>query len=291
MPKQLVAQPDAAGVRRLVAAALEEDGARNDITTRALVAADQRGQATIVAKEDCLLAGMPVVKAVFETMDTSVRVASTRPEGALIGPGSLCARLSGPLSAILSGERVALNFLQQLSGVATATGRMVEAVAGLSTEILDTRKTTPGLRELERYAVRVGGGTNHRFNLSDAVLVKDNHLAALRLRGCGIRDAVDRVSRAAPPSAKIMIEVTSLGEAEEALKAGARWLLLDNMSTNEMRDVVRAARSYPGAKTEASGGVTLDNVRSIAETGVDAISIGALTHSAPATDFSLDVKV
>jgi nicotinate-nucleotide pyrophosphorylase (carboxylating) len=290
MPRQQVAPPDAASVRRLVADALEEDGARNDITTRALVAADQRGQATIVAKEDGLLAGMPVVTAVFVAIDTSVLVEPKIPEGARIGPGSFCARLSGSLSAILSGERVALNFLQQLSGVATATSRMVDAIAGLSTEILDTRKTTPGLRVLERYAVRVGGGTNHRFNLSDAVLIKDNHLAALRLRGCGIRDAMIRVRRAAPPSAKIMIEVTSLGEAEEALEAGARWLLLDNMSTNEMRDVVQAARTYPDARTEASGGVTLDSVRSIAETGVDAISIGALTHSAPAIDFSLRVE-
>jgi nicotinate-nucleotide pyrophosphorylase (carboxylating) len=190
---------------------------------------------------------------------------------------------------MLSAERVALNFVQQLSGIATATRALVDEVAGLNAVILDTRKTTPGLRALERYAVRCGGAQNHRFNLSDAVLIKDNHIAAGRARGRSIAQLVDDARRASPSAMKIEIEVTTLDEAEQALDAGATWLLLDNMSPDDMRQAVALAAGR--AQTEASGNVTLQNVRSIAQTGVDYISVGWITHSAPALDVSLDIAI
>jgi nicotinate-nucleotide pyrophosphorylase (carboxylating) len=214
------------------------------------------------------------------------------PEGAGVSSGVVLAHVRGVLAPILSGERVALNFLQHRSGVATATRRLVDAVAGLSAagalRIVDSRKTTPGLRVLERYAVRVGGGRNHRFNLSDGILVKDNHLAAARARSLSIAQVVEQARRAAPHTLRVEVEVTTVTEAQEALEGGADVVLLDNMPVEEMRRVVTAARGR--ALTEASGGVTLENVRAIAETGVDVISVGAITHSAPALDISLELE-
>jgi nicotinate-nucleotide pyrophosphorylase (carboxylating) len=284
MPDQL----DPALVRRVVEAALEEDGARHDVTTQALIPAEQRGRGVIVAKAEGVICGLPVAAAAFATLDPSIAFEPLVQDGASIAQGDLLARVAGPLAPILSAERVALNLLQRLSGVATATRRMVDAVAGLPVRILDTRKTTPGLRTLERYAVRVGGGHNHRFNLSDAVLIKDNHLAAARARGLTIAQAIDLARRGAPQAMRIEIEVTTVDEAREALDAGAPALLLDNMPLDEMRRAVQLAKGR--ADIEASGGVRLDTVRAIAETGVDAISVGGLTHSAPALDMSLEIE-
>jgi nicotinate-nucleotide pyrophosphorylase (carboxylating) len=279
--------PDPALVDRIITAALEEDGALDDVTTQALIPADQQGRGVIVANAEGVVCGLPVVAAVFAALDPSITFEPLVQDGASIKQGDLLARVEGPVAPILSAERVALNLLQRLSGVATATRRMVEAVAGLPVRILDTRKTTPGLRALERYAVRVGGGHNHRFNLSEAVLIKDNHLAACRARGLTIAQAIDQARRAAPPGMQIEIEVTTVDEAREALDAGAATLLLDNMPLEEMRRAVQLAKGR--ALIEASGGVRLDTVRAIAETGVDVISVGSITHSAPALDMSLEL--
>ena len=287
MPEQSAPQLDPALVRRIVETALEEDGARGDVTTRALIPSDQCGAARIVAKEAGVVCGLPVVAAVFSQLDAKLRLQACVPEGAQVSTGDLLAAVEGALAPILSGERVALNFLQRLSGVATATRRLVDAVAGLKVRILDTRKTTPGLRALERYAVRVGGGDNHRFNLSDVVLIKDNHLAAARANGLTMTQVLDQARRSVPPGMRVEVEVTTVDEAQEALAAAADAILLDNMSLEEMRQAVAAAKGR--ALIEASGGVTFENVRAIAETGVDVISVGALTHSAPALDISLEL--
>lgn len=297
MPEERAPALDSALVRRIVEAALEEDGARRDVTTQALVPTNQRGVGVIVAKAEGVVCGLPVAAAAFAALDPSVRFQPLVSEGTAVAPGDHLARVDGPLAPILSGERVALNFLQRLSGVATATHRLVDAVAGLpvrpdgraSARIVDTRKTTPGLRALERYAVRVGGGHNHRFNLSDRVLIKDNHLAAARAQGLSIAQVLAQARRATPHELRIEIEVTTAEEAREALDAGADALLLDNMSVDEMRRVVALASGR--ALIEASGGVTLENVRAIAETGVNVISVGGITHSAPALDMSLEVAV
>lgn len=288
MPEQPLLPPDATAVRRAVEAALDEDGARRDLTTRAIVPANQRGRAVFLAKASGVLAGMPVAAAVFAALDPAVALEPLVAEGAWFETGATLARVEGPLAPILSGERTALNFLQRLCGIATRTRAMVAAVRGLSARIADTRKTTPGLRELERYAVRAGGGRNHRFNLSDGILLKDNHLAAARARGLTIQDVIQDVRLAAPHTLRVEVEVTSIDEALEALAGGAEVLLLDNMSLEEMRQVAEVAKGR--ALVEASGGVTLENVRAIAETGVSIISVGAITHSAPAIDISLEVE-
>ena len=277
--------PDA--VRRAVAVALAEDAAWRDVTTSALVPPDQQGQAVIVVKAEGVLAGLPVAESVFHAVDGSLALEAALPEGARLSPGQAVARVSGALNPILRAERVALNFLQRLSGVATATAGLAEALEGLPARLLDTRKTTPGLRALEKYAVRVGGGHNHRFSLADGVLIKDNHLAALEARGEGIAGAVRLARLGSPHTLRVEVEVTTVDQALEALAAGAEVLLLDNMELEDMRRVVGVARGR--ALTEASGGVTLDNVRAVAETGVDFVSAGAITHSAPALDMSLEV--
>ena len=280
--------PDPAQLRHIAETALEEDGWRNDVTTRALIPSSQRGVGLITSKAEGVVAGLPVAAAVFAVIDSELRFSADAPDGAAVSPGDLLGRVEGALAPILTGERVALNLLQRLSGVATATRKLVEAVAGLDVTILDTRKTTPGLRELERYAVRAGGGTNHRFNLSDGVLIKDNHLAAARDREMSIGQVIEEARRDAPNGMPIEIEVTNAEEAREALEGGADVILLDNMSPAEMRAVVELVDGR--ALTEASGGVTRENVRAIAETGVDRISVGALTHSSPALDISLEIE-
>ena len=279
---------DLALLRHIAETALEEDGWRDDVTTRALVLPAQRGVGLITAKAEGVIAGLPVAAAVFAVIDPELRFNADAPEGAAVSPGDLLARVGGTLAPILTGERVALNLLQRLSGIATATRKLVDAVAGLDVTILDTRKTTPGLRELERYAVRAGGGTNHRFNLSDGVLIKDNHLAAARDRELSIGQVIEEARRNAPNEMPIEIEVTNAEEAREALDGGADMILLDNMPPVELRAVVELVGGK--ALTEASGGVTLENVRAVAETGVDRISVGALTHSSPALDISLEIE-
>jgi nicotinate-nucleotide pyrophosphorylase (carboxylating) len=274
---------------RVVRAALDEDLGWGDVTTEALVPPDQPGQAVVLVKAEGVLAGLEAVEEVFRQLDGSVAVELRAADGDRVRPGDEVARVTGPAASILKGERVALNLLQRLSGVATATRRYVDAVEGTSARVIDTRKTTPGLRALEKYAVRVGGGTNHRMTLSDGVLIKDNHLAALRSQGLGIAAAVERARRHAPHTVRVEVEVTTVAEAEQAASAGADIVLLDNMPPEQMAEAVR--RIGRRSLVEASGGVRLETVRAVAESGVDLISVGALTHSTPALDISLELTV
>ena len=275
-------------VHALVLAALEEDGADDDITTRATVRPAQWGHATFVAKDIGVLAGLPVAAAAMTALDDTVSFDALVEDGSRIAAGEVLAEVEGPLSAILASERVALNLLQHLCGIATLTREFVDAVVGTPARIIDTRKTTPGLRLVERYAVRAGGGHNHRFNLASAVLIKDNHIAAARDSGIVDLDALIASARAATPhTMRLEIEVATVDQAREAAEAGADIILLDNMSAG---DIARSVGVIAGrALIEASGGVTLANVRAIAETGVDFISVGRLTHSAPALDISLQL--
>lgn len=276
-------------VRRVVRAALEEDGAFQDVTTLSTVPPDQRGSGEFLSKDTGVLAGMPLVRAAFEAVDPSIELHARLQDGAPLEYGSIIATVEGPLASILSAERIGLNFLQRLSGTATLTRRLTEVVAGLPTRVVDTRKTTPGLRALERYAVRVGGGHNHRFNLADGVLIKDNHIAAGRSRGLTLGDVIAAARAGAPHTLRIEVEVTSFEEAQEAVEARADVILLDNMTPPEMARCVEMIAGR--ALTEASGGITVENARAIAESGVDIISSGALTHSARALDISLNVRV
>jgi nicotinate-nucleotide pyrophosphorylase (carboxylating) len=284
-----------AHLRRLAENALAEDRTREDITTAAVVPDDQRGSGIIIAKADGVLAGLPVARAVFLAADRSLAWHPHVEDGDQVSPGDRVATIEGSLASILRAERAALNFLTHLSGVATAAATLVRALQGTNCRLRDTRKTLPGLRVLEKYAVRVGGGSNHRPNLAEGVLIKDNHLAALRARSLDIADAVrlarQALARLGNPEMPIEIEVTSVEEARQALDARADELLLDNMPLDAMREVVAlAAARDPRPALEASGGITLDNARQVAETGVDYISVGAITHSAQALDMSLDVK-
>ena len=280
-------QIDVTAVRQIVAAALAEDLGWGDLTTDSLIAPDQTGVGQLLAKEQGVLAGSEVAALVFTTADPSLRMEAAVADGSLVTPGTVLARVQGPLAGMLRGERVALNFLQRLSGIASATAQYVAAVAGTGARIVDTRKTTPNLRALEKYAVRVGGGGNHRFCLSDGVLIKDNHLAALRARGQRLAEAVQMVRRRVPHTIKIEVEAETLADVEEALAAGVDAVLLDNMTLEDLR---RAVRMVAGrAITEASGGINLATVRAVAECGVDLISVGALTHSVRSLDISMEI--
>jgi nicotinate-nucleotide pyrophosphorylase (carboxylating) len=281
---------DETDLRRLAESALAEDRACEDVTTAALVPPGQRGRGVIIAKAEGVLAGLPVARVVFLAADSSLAWQPHRDEGDPVSPGERIAAIEGSLASTLRAERVALNYLTHLSGIATATAALVRALEGTACRLRDTRKTIPGLRALEKYAVRVGGGSSHRHTLAEGVLIKDNHLAALRARGLGIADAV-RLARAAAPEMSIEIEVTTVEEARQALDAGADELLLDNMPPDAMREVVALAASREARPLlEASGRITLDNARRIAETGVDFVSVGAITHSAKALDISLEVE-
>jgi len=272
--------PDA--IERLVAAALAEDVGVADVTTEATVSPECVGIAEILVKEPGVVCGLAVAEATFRTLDPEVRFDARVPEGAVLDTPAVVAVVTGSERAILTGERVALNFLGRLSGVATLTRRYVDAVAGTGAAILDTRKTTPGLRVLEKHAVACGGGRNHRFGLDDAVLLKDNHLRAAG----SIDRAVERVR--ALTDLPIEVECETLGQVGEALAAGVDAILLDNMSLDELRAaVVLVGRR---ARLEASGGITLESIRAVAETGVDEISVGALTHSARSLDVSLELR-
>jgi nicotinate-nucleotide pyrophosphorylase (carboxylating) len=277
---------DSQYVRDLVRAALAEDRAERDITTKALVPARQSGRADLIAKEQGVLAGLAFAAEAFAAVDPMLRWNEEAADGDRISPGQAVARVEGSLAAILRGERVALNFVCHLSGVATAANNVVRLLKGTGCWLRDTRKTTPGLRVAEKYATRMGGAANHRFDLADGVLIKDNHIAALRERDLGVGDAV-RLARTANPEMRIECEVTTLAEAREAAGAGADELLLDNMTPEEVREVVRALGSKRPT-LEASGGITAANARAYAEAGVDYISMGAITHSARALDISLD---
>ena len=277
-----------AQIEEIIDRALAEDLGWGDITTEALISSDQQGIASIVAKEQGILAGIDVAKTVFRRVDPELKMAVLLEDGAKVDSGSIITKVEGKVASILKAERVALNFLQRFSGIASETNRYVEAVKGLPVQITDTRKTTPGLRLLEKYAVRVGGGENHRMNLGDGILIKDNHLAALRSLGLNLKEVIARARQNASQRLKVEVEVSTVREATEAAEAGADIVMLDNMSLKNMR---RATSIIHGrALIEASGGVTLDKIRAIAETGVDFISVGALTHSARALDISLKLE-
>lgn len=265
-------------------AALREDMPEGDITSESIIPPDARTEAYFLAKEDGVLAGLDIASRVFAKIDPSVIFIERFRDGATFHATDKLARVKGPTIALLKGERTALNFLQHLCGVATATRRFVEAVAGTKTRILDTRKTTPGLRLLEKYAVRTGGGANHRISLSDMVLIKDNHLRQVG----NIAEAVRRARSKVRPGVRIEVEVTSLLQVREALAAGADVIMLDNMPLETMHQAVMLAAGGRRVPLEASGNMTFDRLRAVAETGVDFISVGALTHSARAVDISLD---
>ncbi|MEY2733666.1 MAG: hypothetical protein RL340_725 [Gemmatimonadota bacterium] len=268
---------------RLVRTALEEDRAFDDVTTRATVPADRRVRAQLVARCEGVLAGGPLAVAAFHALDPSLEVQLFLHDAATLVRGAVVLEVAGAARAILSAERVALNYVQRLSGVATLTAAYALAIRDTTAQLVDTRKTTPGWRDLEKYAVRCGGGANHRRDLADAVLIKDNHLAAC---DGDVGEAVRRARATAPEGMIVQLECDTLDQVRAALDAAVDGVLLDNMAIETLRDAVALCRGR--CWTEASGGVTLDTIRAIAETGVDRISVGALTHSAPALDLALD---
>jgi nicotinate-nucleotide pyrophosphorylase (carboxylating) len=273
----------AAELQQVVRSALDEDQAFNDITTIATVVSDRRARATLVARGKGTIAGVPLAVEAFRQLDPKATLRVEREDGIRAEKGDPVVFVTGHARALLAAERVALNFMQRLSGIATLTAKFVDAVAGTRAKILDTRKTTPGWRRLEKYAVRAGGGVNHRMDLADAILIKDNHLAACE---GDIEVAIRRVRDMNPGGIQIEVECETPQQVETAVKAGAHIVLLDNMTLENLRESVTIAEGR--AKTEASGGVNLNTVRAIAETGVDWISVGALTHSPPALDLALD---
>ena len=271
-------------LRALVEMALAEDLGQGDLTTRVTLPEGMRACGTLRSKQNLVVAGLPVAAMVFQALDPSVKWNPALEDGADVVAGTVLANACGPAAALLAGERVALNFLQHLSGVATYARRLKEELAGTPAEFLDTRKTTPGLRNLEKCAVRLGGGQNHRLRLDDGILIKNNHL---RLVG-GIRAAVENAKRHRPAGYHIEVEVTSFAELEEALQCGADGVLLDNMTPVEVRQCVERAAGH--IRLEVSGGIDATNIRAYAETGVDYISVGALTHSAPAVDINFRIE-
>lgn len=270
----------------VVRAALEEDlGRAGDLTTDGVVSSNSVATASLAARSAGVVAGLDVAIAAFQMLDENVRISVERPDGASVAAGSRLARVDGPARAILTGERVALNFLSRLCGVATSTARMVDAIQGHDAHIICTRKTTPGLRTLEKYAVRVGGGMNHRFGLDDAVLIKDNHVA---LAG-GIAEAVESVRKRAGHMVKIQVEVDTLEQLDTLIPLGVDAVMLDNMNDTTMRQAVDKVAGR--MLVEASGGITPETVAAVAATGVDLISSGALTHSVKALDIGLDIDI
>ena len=272
-----------AQIEDLIRSALEEDIGAGDLTTLSTVPPEAQGKGLFRAKRDCIVAGLFLLQKIFSFLDERMQVRCLCRDGDQIAKGSVVAEAEGPVRALLMGERTALNFLQRLSGTATLTRRYVDAVKGFPCKVIDTRKTTPGLRTLEKYAVRMGGGTNHRLGLYDAALVKDNHIAA----SGSISQAVQNIRRHAPFMARVEVECSDLKQVQAALDAGADVIMLDNMGTKEMAEAVRLINKR--AWVEASGGITIERVREVAEAGVDFISVGALTHSAPAVDFNMKI--
>ncbi len=278
--------------RRLVELALREDlGSVGDLTSAAVIPAELGGRAVFVARSPGVVAGLPAAGLVFAALDPALKFEERCPDGTPVKAGDPLATVAGPLRGLLAGERTALNFLQHLSGIATVTRRYVEAIAGLPARILDTRKTLPGWRLLEKYAVRQGGGHNHRMGLHDGILIKDNHLAA---RGQSVRAVAEQAQACRQQQQSLVpleIEVDTLDQLDDVLGCRPDIVLLDNMTPEQLREAVRRRDAKaPGVVLEASGGVTLATVRAIAEAGVDRISIGALTHSAPALDIALDYQ-
>jgi len=275
-------------VDNIIDLSLAEDLSHGDVTTEALIPGGLQGKAYILAKAPGVLAGGEIAKRIFLKVNPSLQVEVLIKDGAAVQCGYLVATISGSVASILKAERLALNFLQRLSGIASQTAQYVASTHGLPVIVTDTRKTTPGLRLLEKYAVRMGGGHNHRFHLGDGILIKDNHLAALRALGMSLKDIVVKANQSSPRGLKVEVEVTTVPEALEAVDAGADIIMLDNMDPDEMRRVVSLVSGR--VKIEASGGITLENIRTVAMTGVDQISIGALTHSPKALDMSLELE-
>jgi nicotinate-nucleotide pyrophosphorylase (carboxylating) len=272
----------------LIDMAIDEDIGGGDVTSESLIPETLQAKTTILAKVEGVLAGIDLAKLVFIKVNPDLRFKVLLKDGVKLKPGDVIATVSGNARSILKGERVALNFLQKLSGIATQTAEYIKRIEDLPVDILDTRKTTPGFRLLEKYAVSMGGGRNHRFNLSDGILIKDNHLATLRAQGMTLKEIVTKARFNVRKGIKVEVEVTNLKEADEAVAAKADIIMFDNMSPAQMR---RAVKKIPAKiYTEASGGITLKNVRAVAETGVNFISIGALTHSSKALDISLEFQ-
>lgn len=276
-------------LKETIRLAILEDIGHGDITSLLVVPEEEKAKANIIAKEDFILAGMPFVKEVFNSIDSDVVINLFFDEGSYVKKGNVIAEISGSVRSLLAGERISLNILQRISGVATMTNQFVKKVDGLSVKIADTRKTAPGMRIMEKYGVKIGGGVNHRFGLYDGILIKDNHI---KVAG-DIKKAVELVKKG-HHLLKIEVEVKSLDELKEALDAGADVIMLDNMSIADMKNAVKIRDSEFGIRNygillEASGNVNLENIRNIAETGVDIISIGALTHSARAVDISMKI--
>lgn len=272
-----------ATIRGIIENSLQEDIGHGDITTLATIPENFPANANFIAKNDLVLAGLEVAWLVFRLLDPGIKMEAGYRDGDQVPGGAIIAQVSGPARAILAGERVALNLLQRMSGIATKTAGLIELVRGLPVRVVDTRKTMPGLRILDRYAVQVGGGINHRFGLYDAVLIKDNHI---KVAG-GIKNAVEMARNKIPHTMKIEVEVEDLEQVGQALEIGTDIIMFDNMPVNLMAKAVRLVNKQ--ALTEASGGITEKNIRAIAETGVDIISVGALTHSVKAMDISLKV--
>ena len=268
--------------------ALEEDSVGADVTTSALIPSNLEARATIIPKEPGILAGLDVAAAAFKRVNPDLVFTKKRLDGDRVEDGEVVATIFGSMASILTAERTALNFLQRMSGIATLTDQYVQAVDGTTASIADTRKTAPGLRLLDKYSVSIGGGRNHRMNLTDGVLIKDNHLAALSGEGLSLSQAIKRAKARAPHTVKIEVEVETIEAALAAAAAGADIVMLDNMSPAEMRNAVDQIAAE--CVVEASGNVTLENVAEVAQSGVDIISVGALTHSVKALDISLDYE-
>ncbi|MCH7800290.1 MAG: carboxylating nicotinate-nucleotide diphosphorylase [Chloroflexi bacterium] len=274
-------------VRDLIDRALAEDLSIGDPTTDILIPPDMESTAALLAKEDGVLAGLDVGLEAFRRLDSRMATTPLMKDGASIRAGDHLGTIEGSVASLLKAERTAVNFMRHMSGIATETRRYVQAVDGYQARIVDTRKTTPGLRFLEKYSVRMGGGQNHRYNLGDGILIKDNHIDALRSDGLSLGDVVKKAIREASHTIRVEVEVENLEQLDEALDAGAEFVLLDNMDFEQMAEAVRVAKGK--AFTEASGGITLETVRAVAATGVDIISVGALTHSVRALDISMDM--
>lgn len=275
-------------VYSLIDAALSEDQVFNDPTTAILVPPEIRGNGMIRAKAPGILAGTDVAAAVFHRVDPELEVQTLLSDGSRLSPGTDIASVQGSAGSILRGERIALNFLQRMSGIASDTHQYVQAIEGCNARIVDTRKTVPGHRYLDKYAVRMGGGHNHRLNLADGILIKDNHIEALRSREMGLKEVIQLALSQGSHTIKVEVEVETLEQVQEALDAGAHILMLDNMPVVLMQQAMELIDGR--AVVEASGGITLETVRAVAETGVDLISIGGLTHSVKALDISLDLE-
>ncbi len=275
-------------VRRLIELALEEDLAGGDMTTDALIDPSWRAQGRIEAQAQGVLAGVEVAGLVFQAVDPALRYTVALHDGRRLERGTLIATVEGAAASILKGERTALNFLQHLSGIASATASHVEVLAELDTRLVDTRKTLPGMRLLQKYAVRMGGGHNHRSNLGDGILIKDNHLALLRARGISLGEAIAQARARAPHTSRVEVEVESLEQLQEALAAGAEIVMLDNMKIEDMERAYELAAGR--CLLEASGGITFENLRYVAGSGVDIVSLGSLTHSVRALDIHLELE-